>query len=885
MIRYCMDNISNTNGKTHKKLLGKLYIMLFTVLIIIGITSVQVEAASGLKIYNYTTNKTTSYTDKRVKVTCNGTTIGSTATPGILIKGVSMQPYDDIFNSSRIAADCSYDSKKNTITISKYGKKIVMKVGSTKATVNGKSVSLSVAPMKVKYVTANKTKILVPSKFVASTFGLGYTWNSSKSTVAIVKKTIMISINSGAKYEYSGPQVKVTIDGKSVNLAAQPNIILNNNVLLLAKTVFADSTIKASYNYDSKSKKITLKKNNTVITMTIGSKTAYVNNAKKSLPTAPVLLTNKETGNSYVLVPGTFTTTTLGYKYNWNNSTRTSVIVKNSPPKTPTKEPELGDDGDVTDTGIILKEWIAATKNYAIPTGVHSLSSTIKKVGKLTSISQSTANTKPNTETFVLVSSTGFGAISSSSSGKTITLQASYTSASNPTNHFTTANSKLVSSIKTTNKSSSSSVAIELNLRQNYYQYALSFSSDKKSLMVTVYTNTLKSVLIGTNSEAEYMVIESVDNMHASVSTSGTKITIDSPDCLNGIGSLSSDIKNTKYISKVSSTTSSGKTQIILTMKAGYTYRVEQNGKKFKLILQESHISVVVDKSKYEIVIPLSSELNMSTITDEDFYYKNYFVIRMKGDYRSFYQKKAISETSKTVSGRSVSLNSSGYTEIKFTTTKIQGYELATDSKNLYIRVGNPNEIYKNIVVLDPGHGGAAVGAKNQGYYEKDINFKILYTIGKKYFNQDPSKLKVYYTRTADYDISLEDRAAFASKVGADLFVSLHMNSALNAASAKGTEVFYSSDNNSPNKAGLTSKMMATNFVNNICKALGSTNRGVKQDALYVTKRNSVPAVLIELGFISNSSDLAMITNSAKQDTAAKTIYNTLLDLFKKYPG
>ncbi|MHB8131209.1 MAG: N-acetylmuramoyl-L-alanine amidase family protein, partial [Mobilitalea sp.] len=151
------------------------------------------------------------------------------------------------------------------------------------------------------------------------------------------------------------------------------------------------------------------------------------------------------------------------------------------------------------------------------------------------------------------------------------------------------------------------------------------------------------------------------------------------------------------------------------------------------------------------------------------------------------------------------------------------------------------------------------------------------------YFNKDTSMLKVYYTRISDVDMSLKDRAAFTAKYDADLFVSLHMNASLSATPC-GTEVFYSNNNNRPNSAGLTSKGMAALFVNNISSALGMNNRGVKQEMYTVVHRNTVPAVLIELGFISNRNDFSKITDQTFQENTAKTIYETLLQIFEAYP-
>ena len=104
------------------------------------------------------------------------------------------------------------------------------------------------------------------------------------------------------------------------------------------------------------------------------------------------------------------------------------------------------------------------------------------------------------------------------------------------------------------------------------------------------------------------------------------------------------------------------------------------------------------------------------------------------------------------------------------------------------------------------------------------------------------------------------------------------------SSSAYGTEVYYSTSNNKANAAGLNSEKLAKIFVNNLCKTLNMKNRGAKAARYTVVHKNTVPAVLIELGFMSNKNDFAKITNSSFQYEAAKVIYETLLQVFEQYP-
>ncbi len=287
--------------------------------------------------------------------------------------------------------------------------------------------------------------------------------------------------------------------------------------------------------------------------------------------------------------------------------------------------------------------------------------------------------------------------------------------------------------------------------------------------------------------------------------------------------------------------------------------------------------------SNASISFQLPEGVQVTELKDADYYYKKQFCVTMPGNHVEFYKKNPVFINNKIVTGSKVSLTSTGKTKILFTTSKLQGYKIHTKDNYVWIDVGNPKNIYKNIVVLDCGHGGSDPGAQGGGYNEKDITYSILYTYAKSYFNSAESDVKAYWSRYNDTFVTLSDRAAYASSIGADLFISLHMNSATNTA-AKGTEVYYSTNNNTKQKNGLTSQKMASLFENNLVSAMGTVNRGVKTANYTVIYKNTVPAVLIELGFISNSSDRANLVDKTFQKKAAKNIYQTTKQIFQQYP-
>ena len=152
-------------------------------------------------------------------------------------------------------------------------------------------------------------------------------------------------------------------------------------------------------------------------------------------------------------------------------------------------------------------------------------------------------------------------------------------------------------------------------------------------------------------------------------------------------------------------------------------------------------------------------------------------------------------------------------------------------------------------VVIDAGHGGNDVGAEYNGRYEKDDNLALALLVADKLSEKG---VDVALTRDDDTFISLEKRCMFANRKKAQLFVSLHRNSAENA---KGVEIWVSNDK--PEK----DTSLAENILNNLDEAGITQNRGVKfgyaqgDGDYYVNSHTDMPSCLVELGFINSEED------------------------------
>jgi N-acetylmuramoyl-L-alanine amidase len=226
----------------------------------------------------------------------------------------------------------------------------------------------------------------------------------------------------------------------------------------------------------------------------------------------------------------------------------------------------------------------------------------------------------------------------------------------------------------------------------------------------------------------------------------------------------------------------------------------------------------------------------------------------------------------------------------------------------------------KAIVVIDPGHGGEDPGAVARGrIYEKDLVLKVCEEIARLLKN-DPG-IEVFLTRNGDYSVSLRRRQRIARDMKADLFMSVHVNAAP-AKNVRGAEVYFlsmkgASDaaaralaeaENAADLVGGASPESRSDIEAILCdlgregvlrksshlalmvhEDLSRSNltrmRRVKQARFQVLRTIEMPAVLVELGFLSNSSDKKNLTSASHQKKLAEALVRSIRRYFERFPA
>ena len=165
------------------------------------------------------------------------------------------------------------------------------------------------------------------------------------------------------------------------------------------------------------------------------------------------------------------------------------------------------------------------------------------------------------------------------------------------------------------------------------------------------------------------------------------------------------------------------------------------------------------------------------------------------------------------------------------------------------------------VVVLDAGHGGSDPGAKSiDGRWEKDFNLAIVRKVRE--LLPDSPELRLVLTRDDDTYPTLDERIELANFLGADLFISVHANSH-NSRSVNGTETYYKHE---------YSLALAQIMHRHILQATGFKDNGVRTAEFKVIKYTTMPAVLLEVGYLSNSQNASRLFNATVQKRVAEAI-------------
>ena len=181
--------------------------------------------------------------------------------------------------------------------------------------------------------------------------------------------------------------------------------------------------------------------------------------------------------------------------------------------------------------------------------------------------------------------------------------------------------------------------------------------------------------------------------------------------------------------------------------------------------------------------------------------------------------------------------------------------------------------VSKFCVIIDAGHGGSDGGTVSGKIIEKDINLSVALKL--KTILED-NNIEVILTRNSDEKMSLAQRTSVANDSNADFFISLHCNYYEDDAQIAGLECYYNSPDATESKAYAESIIHAVSLSNDV------KTRYAKTENYYVLRNTQIPAVLVEMGFLSNYSESQKLLSDDYQEILAQRMAEGIFNVTAK---
>ena len=729
--------------------------------------------ASELTFYNHNTKSNVKYTGKQISYICNNKII-DLSYPGIILSGTALVDYEELF-VKELGLTAKIDNKK--IIFTNETTELVLTLGSKTVKLNGKSQTMSVAPVKLEFKDGT-IKYYVPTRFVAETFGYNYVYNS-KTSEAKITETLRLSINEKTIL-YSDTLYSVYYKKQLLPL--------DKKIISYKNTVYAPANLlfnALDCEYKEENGQLTVSKDDILLQMKADSCNISVNDVPFHMETAPISLAIGKDSEPKMYIPLEYVLKTLGFSTNFNEK-ECRYYIKDTEY---TGNPELHPDLKAYFTTNIIESDQEPIDTYFLWEPEETINIQGKK--ELTKVRAYSIENADVLELYGITKS--------------------------DINDFMD-NSSIVFELK----------SVISNLDTKFFN-DLSVPH-LKYILLTTLNNTTK-IFIMAPYEDEWFIEET-------------------EECIKVyFMSANSSLDDIKTFDEVSN---------------------DQNYKNQEIKYPEN-----------KLIVPVPEGFETSLIKIQDNYLDKNIRLILPGNLLDYYKKNVPVNPYDFIKNIEVLYDKeTNQTTINLQTGFICGYEEEIHDKFFALKLGKPSEIYDKIMVLDAGHGGKDPGALRDNILEKNITLNVVNFTEEIFKNSD---IKVYCTRIKDKYLTLQERTKFVKEVDADIFVSVHIN-ASELEDARGTEVYYYKGNNAATEYGLTSNKMAKVLANNLYVAMDTKLRGVLNNDYYVIHYNSVPAVLIELGFISNNEERAKLNDKTYQKKAANAIYESIIEIFSAYP-
>lgn len=661
-------------------------------------------------------------------------------------------------------------------------------------------------------------------------------------------------IYDGKEHIYKAEPIYLYVNGEKLN-PPMPPILLNGTTVVPARAIF--EKLGAQVGWYPNTQVVTVKSPVANIVLKINSEIAEVNGVKEKL-VVPAKIINGST-----MIPLRFVSEKLGLKVNWNPTTRTITIKNNHPYEVNINKVTVSSEKGKTFVKIEASEPISQYNKFELSSpdrividvpnsiiNVEKCNNIVVANGVLDKIRASQYQVSPNQARIVLdlVKRTNYS-VNLSSDKKAI----------------------IVNLEGNGNAGDITEGIVTIGPVGDFEWFNNKLGDINRVSIIREGVNTGLAVTMKSSQDYEVSRVTEPD---------GIAVDIINADFSEGCFQIPVQDTTIKYLKALKHKENVGR--IIIGVHGQPPYQVFQEPGK---------LSVFIFEPSYKNIKYLSSSANESRIVIESGEVFKNIVLRQEPE-----NKRTILNIPAGIvdlGAGNIHINDALVRSIEVI-NKSDGYEIMINHNydgTLYFNItkgagtttvvniskSNPLSIIdkkgKYLVVIDPGHGGSEPGAVyNKEIFEKDLNLDIALRLNRLL---KEAKIDTVMTRETDVYVGLYERANIANRLQADLFVSIH-NNWIDIPSYSGTmTLYYPYDNGG---GGLTSKRFAEIVQEELLKKLGSIDRKIiPRPNLVVLNSTKMPAVLAEIGFISNKDEREKLLNPEYREKAAIGLYNGII--------
>lgn len=719
----------------------------------------------------------------------------------------------------------------------------------------------------------------------------------------------------GGIFRYNSRIVSLEVDGLPINTGDMPAIIIDNSTLVPVREVFESEAIGAEVVWNGDKKEIYITYKDKLIVLKIDSKIAQVNENQVELDVPAKLIRDINKDYAKTMIPLRFVSENLGFEVEWVEESFTAKLFSEHfvDAGETVDEADSGDDRidqidnedeklDELGSGKALRElptplfnnpiqWKAEIGNIGSEKPQQQeLTDEIHDTVKVISVDYSNAD---GNNKFTINASGPMSIVKISEWDGKYILDIKHAlfdlSKESTTYQLSFKDNPIVYSIRSSQQevddAGNEVLRIVFDLKNPGANHKLYYNEDRTELIYEMDATNLNGVTMGQNEIGDY--IELQGNTYFDVGafrlSNPDRLVFDLKNTLSLLGYKEQKELDGQYMTTVRTAQFDYQTTRVVVETAGQAdYEIKQvdGNKTIIQLIEPSYSNITYDNHDNPKIILAdnANQIKADGITYQDNYLEKEFIITLDGNYKDIFGVGEINVNDQAIESVEITEDDNGNTKFIIKEKEIYVFRIEEEDNNIFIKAYKPKEIYSQIIVIDPGHGGKDPGAVANGSQEKDLNLYITMFL-KQQLDVDAS-VKTYYTRLDDSHVSLQARCELANSVEADFFISIHNNAYYSQ--FNGTETLYFQDEDRP---GLNSVELAEILQNNVVNAIGLYNRKKRaSNMLYVLKNTDMPAVLLEGGFLTSAIDIQVIKQESAQKNIALAIYKTIKETFAQYP-